>query len=180
MERWTAEFRSTQEEGRVKGYASVFGQVAQIRSGLERIDPIAFDRALRENQDVALLVNHEGLPLARTSNGSLILTRDGKGLVVNASLPDTSLGRDVRTLLDEGLLSKMSFGFIPKADRYDQVGNRTVRTITDLDLFDVSIVTFPAYSKTSVSLRNIEDVDSGNSARSQAALIRARFQIGEN
>jgi HK97 family phage prohead protease len=152
-----AEFRAAVPEGnRVAGHASVFGQVAQIRGGFERIDPAAFDRALREGQEVVLLVNHEGLPLGTTASGTLRLGTDKRGLTVDADLPETTLGQDVRVLLAAGLLRKMSFGFIPKADRIDVVRGRQVRTITDVDLFDVSIVTVPAYSGTDVALRSMD------------------------
>lgn len=185
-----AEFRAATESGTsIRGHASVFGQLAQVRGGFERIDPAAFDRALSEGHEVVLLANHEGLPLGSTAGGTLRLGTDRRGLTVDADLPDTTLGRDVAVLLARGDLRKMSFGFIPKADRVDTVRGRQVRTITDVDLFDVSIVTMPAYSGTDVALRSI-DLDSlpevetpGDapdsitpepSARAQAARIRAR------
>lgn len=181
MDRWVCEFRSAEGDPQgIEGHASVFGQVAKIRNGLERIDPAAFNRALREGHEVSLLVNHAGLPLASTANGSLELRSDEVGLFVRAErLPETTLGNDVRILMREKLLTKMSFGFIPKADRRDQVNGRQVRTITDLDLFDVSIVTNPAYSETSVSLRSIDEYPA-LTLREQTARIRwANLRKGE-
>lgn len=174
-----AQFRAA--NGTVNGHASVFGQVAKIGRGFEQIDKRAFDRAIREKHDVALLVNHDGMPLARTTNGTLQLSTDGTGLVVDADLADTTLGHDVRTLLERGDLTKMSFGFIPTGEHYEQVNGVEVRTITDLDLFDVSIVTFPAYGGTDVALRSWEHQDTTTprpgSARGQAARIRARIEL---
>ncbi len=181
-----AEFRAaTESGGAIRGHASVFGQVAQIRGGFERIDPAAFDRALREGQEVVLLANHEGLPLGSTAASTLRLGTDRRGLTVDADLPDTTLGRDVAVLLARGDLRKMSFGFIPRGDRIDVVRGRQVRTITDVDLFDVSIVTTPAYTGTDVALRSMDfdalpelevepPINPRPSARAEAARIRAR------
>ncbi len=153
---FVAEFRGAVQENRVVGHAAVFGQLAQIRGGLERVDPAAFNRALNEKHDVVLLFNHDGLPLGRTSSGTLRLGIDENGLTVDNDLPDTQLGHDVRALMARGDLRAMSFGFIPTADRFDEVEGKHVRTITDLDLFDVSIVTNPAYSGTDVALRSMD------------------------
>lgn len=180
MERLTATFRAAASDGgRVVGHASVFNQVARIgNQGYEQIAPEAFNRALSEEHDVVLLVNHDGLPLARTTSGTLRLGVDADGLTVDADMADTTLGRDVRLLLARGDLGKMSFGFIPTADRYDTVEGQQVRTITDLDLFDVSIVNEPAYAGTDVSLRHLvptsEIRKSGLSNRAKAILARTR------
>lgn len=175
MQRYVCEFRAVEAEGTgVRGHASVFGQVAQIRNSFEQIDPKAFDRALAEKQPVLLLVNHEGLPLASTENGTLRLGTDDVGLTVDADLADTQLGRDVRALLARGDLRSMSFGFIPKADRIDSVNGHQVRTITDLDLFDVSIVGMPAYAGTDVALRQFDPADA---PAFPARLIRAKSRL---
>lgn len=179
MQRFHCEFRAADGGGdRVTGHAAVFGQVAQIRGGLEGVGLPAFTRALAERHDVALLVNHEGLPLGRTSSGTLRLGVDERGLAIDNDLPDTQLGRDVRTLLARGDLRSMSFGFIPRAHELTNVQGRTVRMITDLDLFDVSIVTYPAYSGTDVVLRalDLSTIPAGRSARTTAAQIRARIR----
>ena len=157
MDRFLCDFRAVgQDAGRIAGHAHVFGRVASIRGGLERVSPAAFNRALAERQDVVLLVNHEGLPLGRTSSGTLRLGIDEAGLSVDADLPDTSLARDVRELMARGDLRSMSFGFIPRDGVLEEVEGRQVRTITDLDLFDVSIVAHPAYAGTDVTLRSLE------------------------
>lgn len=175
VQRYVCEFRALEGEGTgVRGHASVFGQVARIRSGYEQIAPEAFNRALAEKHPVLLLVNHEGLPLASTENGTLRLDTDSVGLTVDADIADTQLGRDVRSLLARGDLRSMSFGFIPKADRIDSVNGHQVRTITDLDLFDVSIVGMPAYAGTDVALRQFDPADA---PALPARLIRARARL---
>lgn len=157
MDRFLCEFRAAgQDAGRISGHAHVFGRVASIRGGLERVSPVAFNRALAERQDVVLVVNHEGLPLGRTASGTLRLGVDERGLTIDNDLPDTTLARDVRELMARGDLRSMSFGFIPRDGVLEEVEGRQVRTITDLDLFDVSIVTHPAYAGTEVALRAIE------------------------
>ncbi len=185
---WVAEFRSVAPleggaAGRVMGHASVFNEVAQVRDGYEQIAPEAFARALAEKQDVSLLLNHnpDNL-LARTSSGTLRLGTDSRGLTVDADLAPTTLGKDVQILLDRGDLSKMSFGFIPKAHRFDEIEGVRVRTYTDVDLFDVSIVTDPAYSGTNVALRHRDTIvvhKSSNKARTTHTRIRVEALLAQ-
>lgn len=182
LERRTVEARAAVEGTRLVGYASVFDEETRIRDFHERVDRAAFDRALRENQPVALLVNHDGLPLATTYGGTLNLSTDAHGLRMAAGLPDTSLGRDVRELTSRGDLRSMSFGFVVRDEEWSvRDDGAQLRTIKDVDLFDVSVVTFPAYAGTEVSLRNRPaptDVPRVT-ARGQHALIRARLRIGK-
>lgn len=201
MDRFLCEFRAADPGdapadepagNRLVGHAHTFGRVAQIRGGFERVHPEAFDRALRERQDVVLVVNHDGLPLGRTSSGTLRLGVDEQGLTIDNDLPDTTLARDVRELMARGDLVSMSFGFIPRADSIDTVEGRQIRTITDLDLFDVSIVTSPAYSDTDVSLRSMDSLppldiapetpgsDAGSSLPVRLIRATARLTIGNN
>lgn len=152
--------------GTFVGHAAVFNKRAAIGDPKtwgfwEEIDPGAFDRALAEEQDVRFLVDHDpSRLLARTTSGTLTLSTDKVGLVTEAGLPDTTLGRDTRVMIDRGDLSQMSFGFIPKAMEWAELddGEELLR-ILDLDLFDVSVVTFPAYEETDASVRTrIEEV----------------------
>ncbi|MGH7425893.1 MAG: HK97 family phage prohead protease [Candidatus Methylomirabilales bacterium] len=148
------------DSGRFVGHAAVFGQKTAIgdpkRFGFwEQVAPSAFDRALGEGQDVRLLVDHDpSRLLARTGSSTMKLATDRKGLRVEADMADTSVGRDVRVLLERGDLSQMSFGFSVMSETWvDQKDHSQLRTIEDLDLFDVSIVTFPAYVATDASVR---------------------------
>lgn len=121
----------------------------------EQIAPGAFDRALNEDQDVRFLVDHDpSRVLARTASGTLSLSSDKKGLLVDADLADTSIGRDLRVLLERGDVSQMSFGFVVNKDEWAMQKDGTeLRTIHDVDLFDVSAVTFPAYPQTDAAVR---------------------------
>lgn len=187
MERRTLEVRAAVDGNTLTGHAAVFGQETFIPGWdfYEVVSAGAFDRVLTEDQDVVLQVDHQGMPLARTTARNLRLSKDKTGLVVDADLPDTSLGRDVRELVRAGVLSKMSFGFSVAEDVWSKRADGSqLRSIEEIGrLFDVSVVTFPAYEGTDVALRSRELGDAPQipprvSARGQAALIRARIRIG--
>lgn len=182
--RFTRTDAATLEGNRLSGHASVFMEQTRIRDFVERIAPCAFDRALRERHDVVLLANHDGLPLGTTYAGTLRLATDERGLRIDSDLPDTSLGRDVRELARRGDLRSMSFGFQVTDEDWSKRDDGTpLRTIKDVTLFDVSVVTFPAYAGTDVALRAMNPPHGPHAtdrprvtARGQAALIRARIK----
>ena len=138
---------------RLSGYAAVFNDDSVPLPFIERIAPGAFRKTLSETPDVRLLINHEGLPLARTKNGTLRLTEDQTGLYMDADLPDTQAARDLYTLVERGDVDQMSFAFRVIRQKWNE--GRTERTLTELSLADgdVSVVTYPAYPTTSVEAR---------------------------
>ena len=138
---------------RLSGYAAVFNEDSVPLPFLERIAPGAFRKTLTETPDVRLLINHEGLPLARTKNGTLRLNEDETGLYMDADLPDTQAARDLYTLVERGDVDQMSFAFRVIRQRWNE--GRTERTLTELSLADgdVSVVTYPAYPTTTVEAR---------------------------
>ncbi len=79
---------------RLSGYAAVFNDSSVPLPFVERIAPGAFRKTLTETPDVRLLINHEGLPLARTKNGTLTLREDERGLWMDAVIAVTQEGRD--------------------------------------------------------------------------------------
>lgn len=149
------------------GHASVFDQwttlytspSAEIR---EVIRPGAFAHAITSGQDVRALVNHDpSLILGRTRAGTLSLSEDARGLLCDISPPDTQAARDVMANVEAGNVTQMSFAFLPR-DGGETITTRTEagRTIqeveiTDCDLYDVSIVTYPAYESSDVQARSI-------------------------
>ena len=143
---------------RVSGYASVFGQETKIGGMFtEVIAAGAFRSALERQDDVVFLINHDGLPLARTRSGTLKLSEDERGLYVETYLDPTD--PDVRSIVPKmkrGDLDKMSFAFVPTRQSWDDTGDMPKRTIEDLQLYDVSIVTTPAYDGTEIGLRSLE------------------------
>jgi HK97 family phage prohead protease len=135
------------------GYASTFGQPYSMGWYTEVVDPSAFTRTLSATPDVRLLLNHDGLPLARTSSGTMRLSADSRGLRVDADLEPTD--PDVMALIPKmkrGDLNQMSFAFNMIADEWSQ--DCSTRTLRELDLNngDVSLVTYPANPNTSVSV----------------------------
>jgi HK97 family phage prohead protease len=141
----------------IDGYASVSGEPYAVRDFMgeysETIERGAFAKALAERDDVRLLFNHDGVPLARTKSGTLTLAEDDRGLRVDANLDAASpLVQTVRSAMERGDLDEMSFAF--SATRQEWNEDYTVRTIREVRLYDVSLVTYPANPATSVKLRS--------------------------
>jgi len=157
-------------EVRVAGYAAVFNEERSIGGAfIERIAPGAFAAAIERGDDVVFLVNHAGLPLARTRSGTLSLSEDERGLYMEARLDGSD--PDVRALVPKmkrGDLDKMSFAFVPMRQTWDDSGDIPKRTIEDVALHDVSIVTTPAYDGTEIGLRSLEAFRAERRAQSQA------------
>ena len=138
---------------KVRGYAVTWTPYDMHRE-MERIDPKAFDRALESPADIALLWNHDtGKPLARVRAGNLRLWTDENGLGFEATLPDTATAREAHALVQSGVVSQCSFGFMVREERYEKGETKPVRVILDADLLEISLVTFPANSTTSVEAR---------------------------
>jgi len=138
---------------RLSGYAAVFNDSSVPLPFKESIAPGAFRKTLSETPDVRLLINHSGLPLARTKNGTLTLTEDDRGLYMDATIADTSEGRDLYKLVERGDVDQMSFAF--RVIRQKWSDDRSQRVLTEVSLADgdVSVVTYPAYPTTSVEAR---------------------------
>lgn len=138
------------------GYAAKFNSWSEDLGGFrEQIEPGAFRRSLRSRNNVLLLVNHDsGRVLASTRAGTMRMTEDEIGLRVEASLPNTTDGRDMAELLKRGDLSKMSFGFSVQKDTWNQ--DMTERTLKSVRLFEASIVAFPAYAETEAMVRSLD------------------------
>jgi len=143
---------------RLVGYAAVFDKPALIGKGKlrfrERIAPGAFTKTIQE-ADVRLLVNHDPSPvLARTKNGTLRLAEDDIGLRVEAHLdvdnPDVvSVVRQIA----RGDVDQMSFAFDVIREEWNMEVDPPERVIREVRLWDVSVVTFPAYKETTVHVR---------------------------
>ncbi len=148
----------------LEGYAIVYDTETLIGSEDYGFKEVVKRGALNESaiKDVPLKYNHADsfLILARTKNGSLILTSDEKGLKVRAELIDTKTNEDIYKMVGSGLLDKMSFAFTVKEQEWDHEGEVPKRIITKIDrLYDVSIVDIPAYEDTSIYARSLESMD---------------------
>lgn len=142
---------------KVSGYAAVFDTETDIGGMFrEKIERGAFKDAIGRD-DVVFLVNHDGLPLARTRSGTLTLKEDKHGLFMETELdPDDPDVRAIIPKMKRGDLDKMSFAFMPEVEEWDDSGEMPVRTIKQASLHDVSIVTHPAYSDTDIGLRSYQ------------------------
>ncbi len=121
----------------------------------EIISPNAFDKSLRNNDDVICCLNHDKVNgfLGRRSSGTLKLTKTNDGLVYSCNLPNTTVGRDVKELLSRGDLSQSSFAFSCDDDDWTTDSDRVpLRTVRSLRLSDVSAVFSPAYLQSTASL----------------------------
>ena len=151
------------EDGSLKigGYAATFNSEASGLNFREVIAPGAFTRALASNDPVFLLVNHdmEGIPLASTQSGTLQLRQDKTGLYMEATLdPANPKAQELSSALRRGDMDKMSFAFTVSPD--GQTKDAGLRTLTDIErLYEVSVVTLPAYDSTSVGMRTADEVD---------------------
>ena len=151
------EVRNDDGKNVVVGYGAVFNSESNDLGGfVEYVAPGAFDGRLED--DVRFLINHDGLPLARTTNNTLRLSVDERGLKYEADMPDTTLANDLMTLLRNGTISQSSFAFTVEEDSWENVDGRNIRTINKVSrLYDISSVTFPAYSEAgSFALRSLE------------------------
>jgi HK97 family phage prohead protease len=153
------ELRMEDDKPTVVGYGAVFNSMSNDLGGFrEFISPDAFEGRLKD--DVRFLINHEGMPLARTTNGTLRLSVDEKGLKYEADMPNTSTARDLMELLKNGTINQSSFAFTVEEDSWEVKDGMNIRTIDKVSqLYDISSVTFPAYSSasSSVALRSLEE-----------------------
>jgi HK97 family phage prohead protease len=131
------------------GYAAVFNSPSEPLPFIERIAPGAFKRSLKARNDIKLLWNHDtGAVLGSTRAGTLKLEEDSYGLRVTATLPPTSLGNDVKVLVQRGDVNAMSFGFSVPAGGDSWNADGTERTLKSVRIFEVSVVAYPAYQQT--------------------------------
>jgi uncharacterized protein len=143
---------------KIGGYAAVFDKPSDILWGsfVERIRPGAFKKTITEMDQVMLWDHNSQYVLGRRSNGTLTLEEDEIGLRFECIMPDTSYARDCQELIKRGDVKQMSFGFnVIREDWQDIEKPIQRRDLLEIRLFEVSIVTFPAYAETSVSLRSL-------------------------
>jgi hypothetical protein len=151
-----AEIRVESDGIKVSGYAAVFNQETDI-GGMFRevIAAGAFSEAIGRD-DVVFLINHEGLPLARTRSKTLTLVQDDHGLRMETMLdPEDPDVCSIVGKMKRGDLDKMSFAFWPEKQEWDDTQEPPLRRITQARLYDVSIVTTPAYEGTEIGLRSL-------------------------
>jgi HK97 family phage prohead protease len=144
----------TPEERIVEGYFALYESETELWEGsYEIISKGAFDSTL--NKDVRALWNHNTqYVLGRSKNGSLQLRADDKGLFGTIKLPNTQYANDLYELVSRGDIDQASFGFNIIDEELEELASGGYRwRIKDIDLHEISVVTFPAYENTTVQAR---------------------------
>ena len=156
----------TEERKMVNGYASVFDTPYTLYDGIdvviqEQVDSRAFDEA--DLSDVIFQYNHEGRVFARTSNNTLAIIPDERGLAIEADLGGTEIGNQLYQEIKGGYTTKMSYGYTVRdaewTDSKMEDGRtlelRTIKAVGKV--YDVSAVSIPANDATTISVRNLSD-----------------------
>jgi uncharacterized protein len=144
----------TDDERIVEGYFALYESETELFEGIyEIITKGAFDNTL--NNDIRALWNHNTqFVLGRSKNGSLQLKTDEKGLFGTIRLPNTGYAEDLHELVKRGDIDQCSFGFNILDEDLEELANGGYRwRINEIDLHEISVVTFPAYENTTVQAR---------------------------
>jgi HK97 family phage prohead protease len=146
------EVRASADGKTLTGYAAVFDSPSEPLPWTEYVRRGAFTKTINDGADVRLLIDHEGIPLARTKSGTLTLEEDDYGLRIAAELDDANPdAARVISALRRGDLSQMSFAFQTVKDSWNS--DRSTRELKEVRLHDVSVVTYPAYEETLAEVR---------------------------
>lgn len=177
----------------IRGYAAKFNKLSEtmpiieegrkIGTFREQLMPGCFASALPVS-DVRALINHDAnLILGRTGSGTLRMVEDATGLAFENDPPETTYAKDIQVSMQRGDISQCSFGFkvAPNGDRYEKdpsVPGGYIRSIHTVErLFDVSVVTYPAYNDTSCAVRSIiSEIRAEEEAENHAAAIKLEEQ----
>ena len=162
----------------IRGYAIVYNRLSEpLGFFREQIAPTAMRRTLAEGVDLRALVDHDSSKLlGRLKAGSLRVETDAHGLRVEIDPPNTTYGHDIVESIRRGDTTGMSFAFrtMPDGERWDESATPPIRTVTDMLVREVSVVTFQAYPQTDVALRSLEALrsQSGQYARGRTVAER--------
>lgn len=172
----------TRAEGaapKIIGHAAVFNQLTDIGGYFrEQVAPGAFSEAIGRD-DVRALFNHNpDYVLGRNKAGTLRMAEDDVGLAVEIDPPDTQLARDLMVSMERGDITQMSFGFYVRKQKWEEDEDGVVtRTLVDVELFDVSPVTYPAYPTTDVAVRSLTEWRQSDAYKPNLALLSRRARL---
>lgn len=144
---------------KIGGHAAKFDMLSEDLGGFrERIAPSAFAKTIQSG-DIRALWNHDAnIVLGRNKAGTLRLSEDSVGLAFEVDMPDTQMVRDmVVAPIARGDVNQCSFGFHTLSDKWGKVDGEWIRTLLEVELFDVSPVTYPAYQSTDVAVRSLAE-----------------------
>ena len=157
------EFKTRDDSGNpiIEGYFAVFNSNYELWDGAtESIAPGAFDSSI--SGDIRALINHDTtLVIGRTTNGTLELKVDSRGLwgriLIN---PKDQDAMNIHARVERGDVTQCSFGFFIRSEDTEYLPDGSIHwTLTDVELFEVSCCTFPAYEETSISARKRDAED---------------------
>lgn len=148
---------------KIGGYAAKFNMESQLLGGsfTESIRSGAFKRSLENGADVRALIDHNpSLIVGRNTAGTMTVVEDETGLLVEVTPVDTTIARDLIANIRAGNISQMSFAFqvLPDGDEWQIRDGAYHRVLTAVELFDVSFVTYPAYTQTDAWLNSVRSV----------------------
>lgn len=156
-----AELRVETRDGKpvLVGYAAVYDSWSEDLGGfIERVRPGAFDRAIREGQDVRFLVNHNrDLVLGRSRAGTLALEADATGLRFTVTPPASDLAAHYIECVTRGDIDGCSFRFYVAKEAWNFSADPVQRDLIDVDFDDVCLATYPAYTDTSAAVRSLDE-----------------------
>ncbi len=174
------ELRAAEHEGKkvIEGHAAVFDSWSETMGGFfpfkEKVRKGAFGKSIGKD-DIRALFNHDAnMVLGRNRAGTLELCEDDKGLSVRIYPPDTTWARDLLTSMERGDINQMSFGFVVESDKWSTADGVDMRELLEVKLFDVSPVTFPAYTQTDAGVRAHERYTAEVRQRAEATEKAAR------
>jgi HK97 family phage prohead protease len=172
-----------QDEGEpptIRGYAALYDEPSEDLGGfVEVIERGALSKAVGRD-DVRALFNHDAnYVLGRNRSGTLELVDDERGLQVNITPPPTQWATDLMTSMRRGDVDQMSFAFSVMDEEWGSKDDKPQRTLKSVKLYDVSVVTYPAYPTTSAAVRShvqeMNDVQADdNQPTAEAASTQAR------
>lgn len=156
----------------IKGYAAKFNVLSRkLGWFFEKIERGAFAGSISDDVVKALFNHNSSYPIGSTRNGTLSLKEDEMGLYCEITLPNTTGGNDTYESVKRGDVDGMSFSFFTKDDKWetDEQG-RQIRTLREVELIEVSPVTFPAYPQTSIGIRSYDEVFEEHRSQSEPDL----------
>jgi len=182
----TVDFRvekRADEPPKIIGHAALFNTLSEDLGGFrEQIAPGAFSEAIVQD-DVRALWNHNpDHILGRSIAKTLSLKEDARGLAIEITPPDTQLARDLMTSMDRGDVTQMSFAFSvkPNGSNWGKGDDGAdIRTLTSVHLYDVSPVTYPAYTQTDVAVRSLQEWKKQHEPPPDYSIHRRRLELLE-
>ncbi|MDI9393296.1 MAG: HK97 family phage prohead protease [Synergistota bacterium] len=172
------ELRSVESETpALEGYAALFDTLSEELWGFrERIAKGAFAKTIKAD-DIRFLFNHNAdHVLGRNRAKTLSLNEDDQGLKFRVDLPGTQFAGDLAESVKRGDIDQCSFGFYVVTDNWKKENGVIVRTLEEVELFDVSLVTYPAYKDTSASVRSAQTLFQEKIQELEAPAMEAEAQ----